>query len=315
LRVLVCDPIAEEGIRILEETGLKVDLKPEISKEELARIIKDYDALIVRGRTKVTRELMERAVNLKVIGRAGSGLDNIDVEAAEEMGITVVNTPEAVADSVAELTIGLMLSLARMIPQADRSMKEGKWLKKKLKGRLLRGKTLGLIGLGNIGLRVARIAKAMGMKILITKRTPPPKEVLRELEAEFLTLPELLKRSDIVTLHVPLTDETYKMIGVEEFRLMKPGALLINTSRGAVLDHEALIDALNSGRLGGAALDVYESEPPCDVRLMKLQNVVCTPHIGAQTEEAQRMASTLIAKKVVECLNRKSQMGFSRGKD
>ena len=305
MRVLVCEPIAEEGVKILEENGFKVDLKLEISKEELARIIEDYDALIVRGRTKVTRELMERAVNLKVIGRAGSGLDNIDVKAAEEMGITVINTPEAVADSVAELTIGLMLSLVRMIPYADRSMKEGKWLKRKLKGRLLKGKTLGLIGLGNVGLRVARIAKAMGMKILVTKRTPPPREILRELDAEFLTLPELLKRSDIVTLHVPLTDETYKMIGVEELRLMKPGALLINTSRGAILDHEALMDALESGRLGGAALDVYESEPPCDVRLMKLRNVVCTPHIGAQTEEAQCIASILIAKKVIECLSRK----------
>jgi len=306
MRVLVCEPIAEEGVKILEENGFKVDLKLEISKEELARIIEDYDALIVRGRTKVTRELMERAVNLKVIGRAGSGLDNIDVKAAEEMGITVINTPEAVADSVAELTIGLMLSLVRMIPYADRSMKEGKWLKRKLKGRLLKGKTLGLIGLGNVGLRVARIAKAMGMKILVTKRTPPPREILRELDAEFLTLPELLKRSDIVTLHVPLTDETYKMIGVEELRLMKPGALLINTSRGAILDHEALMDALESGRLGGAALDVYESEPPCDVRLMKLRNVVCTPHIGAQTEEARCIASILIAKKIVECLSRKS---------
>jgi len=298
-RVLVCDPIHEEGIEKLRQVGFEVDVRPAISLEELRSAVANYDVLIVRSRTKVTREIIEAGKQLKVIGRAGVGLDNIDLETAEKQGIAVLNTPEAPAEAVAELTIGLMISLARNIPLADRAIKGEKWIKKKLRGWELRGKTLGVIGLGNVGEKVARIAKAMGMKILITKRTPPKPELLRELAGEFIPLLELLQRSDVVTIHVPLTSQTHHMIGTRELQLMKDGAFLINTSRGAIVDEKALLEALQSGKLGGAALDVCETEPPKDLTLIRLPNVVFTCHIGAQTKEAQRAASTLIAEKII----------------
>ena len=304
MKVLVCDPIHEDGIKILKDAGFEIDISPEISYEELKEKVRNYDVLVVRSRTKVTREIIEAGEKLKVVGRAGAGIDNIDVEAAKEKGVKVLNTPEAPAIAVAELTIGLLLSLARQIPRADSSMKEGRWAKKEFKGWQLNGKTLGVVGLGHIGEKVARLAKAFGMKILITKRTPPPPEILKELEAEFVPLDELLRRSDIVSLHVPLTPQTHHMIGEREIQLMKDGAFIINTSRGAVIDEKALFKALKSGKLGGAALDVYEVEPPEDYSLMKLPNVVCTPHIGAQTVEAQRAAATLLAQKIVNELKR-----------
>jgi len=304
MKVLVCDPIHEDGIKILKDAGFQVDINPDISHEELKGKVRDYDVLVVRSRTKVTREIIEASEKLKVVGRAGAGIDNIDVEAAKEKGVKVLNTPEAPAIAVAELTIGLLLSLARQIPRADSSMKEGRWAKKEFRGWQLNGKTFGVIGLGHIGEKVARLAKSFGMKILITKRTPPPPEILKELEAEFVPLDELLRRSDIVSLHVPLTPQTHHMIGEREIQLMKDGAFIINTSRGAVIDEKALFEALKSGKLGGAALDVYEVEPPEDYSLMKLPNVVCTPHIGAQTVEAQRAAATLLAQKIVNELKR-----------
>ena len=300
IKILVCDPVHEDGIEKLREAGFEVDINPTITGEELKAKVPNYNALIVRSRTKVTKEIIEMGDSLKVIGRAGAGLDNIDVKAAEDKGIKVLNTPEAPAEAVAELTIGLMIALARGIPKADKAMKEGKWIKKKLIGWELRGKTLGVIGLGNIGEKVARIAKAIGMNILIHKRRPPPPELLKELEAEFIPLHELLQRSDVVTIHVPLTPATHHMIGEREIQMMKDGAFLINTSRGAIVDEKALLKALQSGKLGGAALDVYEVEPPTDLALVSLPNVVCTPHIGAQTREAQRMASVLMAEKIID---------------
>ena len=302
VRVLVCDPIHREGIEKLEEAGFEVDVNPTISYEQLKEVVSEYDALIVRSRTKVTREIMEAGKRLKTVGRAGVGLDNIDTKIAEKKGIAVLNTPEAPAEAVAELTIGLILSLARNIPLADSTMKEGKWIKKKLRGWQLRGKTLGTIGLGNVGLEVARLARAFGMKILITKRTPPASEVLSELDGEFIPLKEMLPRSDVVTIHVPLTPQTHHMIGKEQIRLMRKGAYLINTSRGAIVDEKALVEALKSGKLGGAALDVYEEEPPKNLTLIRMPNVVCTAHIGAQTEEAQKAAATLIAEKIIDSL-------------
>jgi len=306
-KVLVCDPIHKEGIEKLKQAGLEVDVNFTISHEQLRRVIANYDALIVRSQTKVTKEIIEAGKRLKVIGRAGVGLDNIDIETSEKRGIVVLNTPEAPADAVAELTIGMMISLARSIPLADRTMKEGKWIKKDLVGWQLKYKTLGTVGLGNIGERVARIAKTLGMKILITKRTPPSAELLRELEAEYIPLRDFssfLQRSDIVTLHVPLIPQTHHMIGTKEFQLMKDGAFLINTSRGAVVEEEALLEALQTGKLGGAALDVYKTEPPEDLALIRLPNVFCTPHIGAQTREAQRAAAILIAEKITDSLRR-----------
>ena len=304
VKILVCDPVHREGIEKLEEAGFEVAVNPTISHDQLRKVVSEYDALIVRSRTKVTREIIEAGKRLKIIGRAGVGLDNIDTENAEKRGITVLNTPEAPAEAVAELTMGLILSLARKIPLADRTMKEGRWIKKKLIGWQLRGKTLGTIGLGNVGLKVARLARAFGMNILITKRTPPAPKLLMELDGEFIPLKEMLRRSDIVTIHVPLTPQTHHMIGEEEIRLMKKGAYLINTSRGAIVDEKALLEALQSGKLAGAALDVYEEEPPKDLTLIGMPNVVCTTHIGAQTEGAQRAAATLIAEKMIDSLKR-----------
>jgi len=298
-RVLVCDPIDPEGVKRLEKAGFIVDEKPTISSDELKKIVSNYDVLMVRSRTKVTKEIIAAGTRLRLVCRAGVGLDNIDLKAAEERGIKVFNTPEAPAEAVAELSVGLILSLARSISQADLAMKEGKWIKSKLTGWELKGKTLGTIGLGNIGERVAKLAKAFGMNILITKRTPPDPALLKALEAEFVPLSELLRRSDVVTIHIPYTAETHHMIGEKELQLMKEGAYLVNTSRGPIVDESALLKTLQSGRLRGAALDVYEFEPPKDWTLMRLPNVVCTPHIGAETEEAQRTAATLMAEKVI----------------
>jgi len=301
-KILVCDPVHEEGIEKLKQAGFKVDVNPTITPEQLTKIVANYDALIVRSRTKVTKKIIEAGRRLRVIGRAGAGLDNIDLETAKQKGIIVLSTPEALAEAVAELTIGLIISLARNIPLADRTLKEGKWIKKKLMGWQLENKTLGTIGLGKIGERGARIAKALGMKILITEIIPLSPELLKELETEVVPLKELLQRSDVVTLHVPLTSQTYHMIGAKEFQLMKNGAFLVNTSRGAIVDEKALLTALKSGKIGGAALDVYEVEPPRDLELIKLPNVVCTAHIGAQTKEAQNAAANMIAEKIIDSL-------------
>jgi D-3-phosphoglycerate dehydrogenase len=264
--------------------------------------VPNYDVLIVRSRTKVTKEILDVGTRLKAVGRAGAGLDNVDVEAAQQKGLKVLNTPEAPAEAVAELTIGLLLCLARNIPYADRAGKEAKWIKKELKGWELRGKTLGTIGLGNIGERVARLAKGFGMNVLITKRTPPDLALLRELEAEFVPLRDLLTRSDVVTIHIPYSPQTHHMISETELGLMKKGAYMINTARGAIIDEKALLEALQSGRLAGAALDVFEVEPPSDWTLLQLPNVICTPHVGAQTEEGQKTASMLLAEKIIHSL-------------
>ena len=298
-RVLICDQIDEQGIKKLEKAGFSVDVKSMITGDELKKIVVNYNVLVVRGRTKVTKEIIEAGTQLELIGRVGVGLDNINLKTAEEKNIKVVNTPGAPVQAVAELALGFMLALARNIPQADRSMKECKWLKSKLAGQELKGKILGTIGLGNIGERVAKIAKAFGMKILVAMQTPPDPILLKTLEAEFVPLSHLLKRSDIITIHVPYTTETHHMINEKELQLMKNNAFLINTSRGLIIDENALLKALQSGRLKGAALDVYEFEPPINWTLMQLPNVICTPHIGAETEEAQKTGAVLIAEKII----------------
>ncbi|MEM1659699.1 MAG: phosphoserine phosphatase SerB [Candidatus Bathyarchaeia archaeon] len=301
-KVLICDPIDPEGIEVLVRNGFEVIIKPEISKEELKKEVSECDVLIVRSRTKVTKEIIDAGRKLKVIARAGAGVDNIDVEYAEKKGIKVICAPEAVSVAVAELTIGLILALARQIPKADRAMKEGRWIKNEIKGWELYGKTLGIIGFGRIGQRVARLAKAFGMRILICDLNNPPAKLLEELKAKAVSLEELLRESDIVTIHVPLTEQTYHMIGRGELQQMKNGAYIINTARGPVIDEEALREALKTGKIAGAALDVYEKEPPNDYSLIKMDNVVCTPHIGAQTEESQRMASLAVAYKIIQAI-------------
>ena len=301
-KVLVCDTIEPEGIKLLELYGFDVTNKPQILHEELKKEVADYDVLIVRSRTKVTREIIDAGKNLKVIARVGSGVDNIDVEYAEKRGIKVVCASEAVVDAVAELTIGLLISLARQITRADNAMKDGRWIKNELEGWELNGKTLGIVGCGKIGQKVAQLAKAFKMKILISDINCPSADFLREAGAQLVPIDELLKKSDIITLHVPLTPQTYNLIGEREINQMKDGVYIINTSRGPVINKEALFKALRSGKIAGAALDVYDEEPPTDYSLMKLPNVICTPHIGAQTREAQKNASVAIAKKIIETI-------------
>lgn len=296
VRILVSDRIHEDGTRLLKEIG-EVEMATGLRPEELISKIKDFDVLVVRSATKVTREVIEAGKKLKVIARAGSGLDNIDVAAAEERGISVISAPEAPTVAVAELTLGLMLSFARKIPRADSGMKEGKWEKKELMGIELSGKILGIIGTGRIGRAVAERARAFGMQLLFYD-IYEDREFAERVGGRYVSLEEVLKNSDFITIHVPLLPTTRHMIGEREFQLMKPNAVFINTSRGDVLDESALVNALKSNRIMGACLDVFENEPPIDSPLLKLPNVVLTPHIGASTVEAQREAAVIVAKKI-----------------
>ena len=295
MKILVCDRIADEGIRIMEKKGHEVCNCWNLSKTELFKDIADYDALIVRSATKVTAELLDRAKNLKVIGRAGEGLDNIDLKKAREMGIEVVNTPHISATSVAELTIGHMIALARGIVEGTISLREGRWAKEDLMGVEVNGKTLGVVGCGAIGKTVERLAMALGMNVVTVDMC---------VYGKFVTLEEMLPQADFVTIHVPLTPHTRHMVSAKEFDMMKDGVMLIDCSRGGVVDEEALYNALMSGKVKGAALDVFEEEPPKNSKLLKLKNVIATPHIGAQTHEAQLRSSILIANRVIEVLER-----------
>jgi D-3-phosphoglycerate dehydrogenase len=301
IKVLVSDSIHPTFIDKLEEIGIQVDYKPNIKNVHLFEIISDYDGLVVRSKTKVTKKLIEQGSKLKVIGRAGVGLDNIDVNYANEKEIIVVNTPEAPSASVAELVIGLIISVVRHIPLADSSMKEGKWIKTKLTGHELKDKTLGIIGLGRVGSMVARIASAIGMSILFFDPYVSD-EYAEKLDIKSVSLETLLKYSDVVTLHVPLTSETYHMIGRSELNMMKKSTILINTSRGAVVDESVLVQSLRSGKISGAGLDVYSNEPPNDLELINLPNVVCTPHIGSETLETKERIAALLAEKVIKIL-------------
>jgi len=300
VNILVTDKIDEEGIRRLREIA-KVDVEIGLKPPELLERVKDYEVLVVRSATKVTKEVIEAGRRLKIIGRAGAGLDNVDAEVAKARGIKILNTPEAPAEAVAELVIGFMLSWARHLPQADSSMKQGKWLKSELMGTELRGKTLGIIGTGKIGQRVGVLASAFGMKILAQDCVRYSEFVLKT-GCEYADLDTVLKESDYLTIHVPLTPDTRHMISKRELSKMKPTAVLINTSRGEVVDESALVEALSSGRIAGACLDVYAREPPVDSPLLKLPNVILTPHIGASTQEAQRQAAILISEKIKEAI-------------
>nr|MDO8043557.1 D-2-hydroxyacid dehydrogenase [Candidatus Baldrarchaeota archaeon] len=307
MKILVSDPIHPDGIKMLRDAGFEVIEQPDISYDELKKKIKEFEVLIVRSRTKVTREIIESAEKLTLIARAGVGLDNIDVKAAQEKNIAVINAPEAPTYSVAELVIGLMIAALRGIPRGDMALKEGKWIKKELLGRELNGKTLGIVGFGRIGQEVAKRALAFNMRVLAYDVIGELAKKAEELGVEFVgttkeALYKLLKESDIITLHVPLLPSTYHMIGRAEISLMKNGAVIINTSRGGIIDEEALYEALKEGKIAAAALDVFENEPPTDVslKLAQLPNVVATPHIGASTEEAQRKAATIIAQKIID---------------
>ena len=295
LKILVCDRIADEGIRLMEERGYEITKCWNLPKTELCSILGDFDALIVRSATKVTADLLATAKNLKVIGRAGEGLDNIDLKKAAEMGIEVVNTPHVAAVSVAELTIGHILALARGIVEGTVSLREGRWAKEELMGVEVNGKTLGVIGCGAIGKTVERLAIALGMKVLGVDMC---------VYGRFVTLEEMLPEADFITIHVPLTPHTRHILSTKEFNMMKDGVMLIDCSRGGVVDQEALYNALLSGKVKAAALDVFEEEPPKNSKLLKLKNVIATPHVGAQTQEAQLRSSILIAKKIIEALEK-----------
>jgi D-3-phosphoglycerate dehydrogenase len=301
-RVLVCDSIDQAGIDSMKRSGLAVDYKPEIKPAELVSSVKDYDVIIVRSRTKVTKEVIEAAASAKIIARVGVGLDNVDVKAAESRNIRVINAPEAASTAVAELAIGLMITLARSITRADSEGKKGNWIKKDLMGTQLSGKYLGIVGVGNIGRNIGRLAKALRMNLIGYDPYPINREFISETGMIVTDLNTLLESSDFVTCHVPSTPDTVHMFNSDRFAKMKPTAYLVNTSRGEIIDEKALYEALKSGRLAGAALDVFEAEPPTNKELLALPNLICTPHIGAQTKEAQSLASTVIAEKVIQIL-------------
>ena len=294
-KILICDKIADEGIKTLEQKGYTVTKAWNKPKTELPKIAAEYDALIVRSATKVKEELLANAKKLRVIGRAGEGLDNVDTEKARELGVTVVNTPHVSYISVAELTIGHLLALARGIVEGTNSLREGKWAKDELMGTEINGKTLGIIGCGYIGKTVERLAMSLGMKVLVVEEC---------VFDRFVPLDDMLPQADFITIHVPLTSLTRHMISTKEFTMMKTGVMLIDCSRGGVVDQEALYQALVSGKVKAAALDVFEEEPPKNSKLLKFKNVIATPHIGAQTQEAQLRASIQIAEKVIKALEK-----------
>lgn len=285
MKVLICDPLDPKAVGRLREAGLAVVEKTGISPEELGEeLAKGYDAIVVRSATKVRKPQIEQAKGLKLIVRAGVGLDNIDVGVAKEKGIEVRNTPRASTDSVAELVLAHMFALARSLPQATQSLREGRWEKKAFQGIELQGKTLGIVGIGRIGQAVAKRALALGMQVIACRRHTEAGSPLPEVP--LVPLDELLAWSDFVSLHVP-GDQASPVIATGEIEKMKDGAYLINCSRGGVVDEDALLSALKSGKLAGAALDVFAEEPPKNVELLRHPQVTLTPHIGAQTKEAQ----------------------------
>ena len=300
--VLICDHVSPTLKEILEKNGLKVTYEPEITPEQIAEKIGNFQVVVVRGRTKLSRELIEKADKCKIIARVGVGLDNIDEEAAKEKNIRVINAVEGATTAVAELVIGLMLSMAREITRADREIRNGNWIKKELMGSELKGKYLGIIGLGNIGKRLGRLTRALNMNIIGYDVIPIDDEFSKEVGLMKADLGTLLSSADYVSLHVPLLDSTHHMINAEKLKLMKHTARIINTSRGGVIDEEALYNSLKEGNIAGAALDVFEVEPATGNRLTTLPNFIATPHMGAQTKEAQLLAANIIAEKIIQVL-------------
>jgi D-3-phosphoglycerate dehydrogenase len=295
VKILVSDKIADEGIKVLQEQGYEVTRGWDIPKPDLPKVIGEYDVLIVRSATKVKGELLDNAKKLKIIGRAGEGLDNVDFKRAKQMGIALVNTPHISYISVSELTIGHMIALSRNIVQGTLSLREGKWEKDKLMGTELNGKTLGVIGCGFIGKDVERLALALGMKVIVVEEC---------VHDRFVPLGDMLPKADFITIHVPLTPKTRHLLAAKEFELMKKGVRIIDCSRGSVIDQDALYQALVTGKVAGAALDVFEEEPPKNNKLLTLPNVIATPHMGAQTFEAQHRASIQIANNIIDAVEK-----------
>ncbi len=301
-KILVSDKLSEEGLSILKaEPRFTVDVKTKLPPEELKKIIGDYDAIAIRSGTKLTADIIACTKKMKVIGRAGVGVDNVDVEAASKKGIIVMNTPLGNTMSTAEQTFSLLLALSRSIPQAAQSIKEGKWERSKFMGVELYSKTLGIVGLGRIGSEVAKRANAFGMKVLAFDPYLNEQKA-KEINVAPVTLDELFKNSDYITVHTPLVDETRHIISKEAFAKMKPGVRIINCARGGIVDEAALNDAIKEGKVAGAALDVFEQEPPTNNPLVGLANVVATPHLGASTEEAQVNVAIEVARQISDAL-------------
>lgn len=300
--VLICDEVDPVLNKILQDNGLKVSYEPKITPEQIKEKISNFHIVIVRSRTTITREIIEKADKCKIIARVGVGLDNVDQDAAKEKNIRVINAAEGAMNAVAELVLGLMLSLARQTTRGDRAIRNGQWLKNELKGTELRGKYLGIVGLGNIGKRLGRLARALNMNIIGYDVVPIDEEFSKEVGLMKADLDTLLQSSDYISIHVPLLDSTYHLINAQKISTMKKTAKIINTSRGGVVDEDALYDALKSGNLGGAALDVFEKEPATGNKLAELDNVILTPHIGAQTKEAQSLAANITGEKIIQIL-------------
>jgi D-3-phosphoglycerate dehydrogenase len=299
-KILITDGLDSTGQSVLRASS-HVDDRNNISADDLLKVISEYDALIVRGRTKVTASVLEAGSRLKVIGRAGVGVDNIDLEAAKKNGITVVNAPMSTTLAVAELTFALLLALAREIPRGDAGIKQGKWLKKELEGIELNGKTLGIIGFGRIGVEVGKRASAFGMNVIAYDPLISEDDI-KQRGAEPVSIQDLYAWSDFISLHLPLNVQTRDMIGPLAFSEMKDGVRLVSAARGGIIDEAALVAALNSGKVAGAALDVFEQEPPGLTEAVSHPRVIATPHIGAQTVEAQSRASDDIAAEVLSAL-------------
>jgi D-3-phosphoglycerate dehydrogenase len=307
-RVLVCDPIRSEGLAILRQAGFDVQEQPNITPPQLEAAIAEFDAVIVRGRTKITAPVIQAGKKLRVIGRSGVGLDNIDLESAKTHGIKVVSTPAAPTTSVAELTVGLILAALRKIPYADRTIKDGKWVKNELMGSELKAKTVGIVGAaGRIGFEVARIAvQGFGAHVLGYDVIDFAQKAQQIGFTSIPDLPQLLSQADIVSIHVPYLPSTHHLINAKSIEQMKTGGVLVTPSRGDIVDGRALLDGLKSGKLAAAGLDVFHNEPPTEEwekELTKQPNVICTAHIGAQTEECQQLESTQVAELIITALS------------
>lgn len=302
-KILITDGLDESGQAVLRSSH-QVDDRTGISAEDLLKVIPEYDALIVRGRTKVNAAVFQAAVNLKVVGRAGVGVDNIDLESAKQKGVAVVNAPLSTSLAVAELTFGLMLALAREIPRADAAMKQGQWIKKELEGVELNGKTLGVVGFGRIGVEVGKRAAAFGMNVIAYDPLLEADEIKRR-GAEPQALDDLYASADFISLHLPLSIQTRDMVGAKAFSQMKDGVRLVCAARGGIIDEKELVKALNSGKVAGAALDVFTEEPPGKTETVLHPRVIGTPHVGAQTAEAQSRAGDDIASEVLNGLEGK----------
>ena len=299
MRVLVSDKLGEAGIKILrDEDGIDVDVKPGLKPDELKAIIGNYDALIVRSATKVTADILDAATSLKVIGRAGIGVDNIDVKSATKHGVIVMNTPGGNVITTAEHTIAMMMALSRNIPQATASLKAGRWDKKLLQGKEIFNKTLGVIGFGKVGSIVALRGRGLKMRVIVHDPIVNP-EKIEKRGFKSVSMDELLETSDYITVHVPKNKKTVGLLNKEAFDKMKEGVMVLNCARGGIMDETALLEALNSGKAAGAALDVFETEPPGDHPLLKFNNVIATPHLGASTAEAQTKVATAVAKQII----------------